>query len=221
MNLTVNLPLGDRVSFKDAFLYQVKIREDILQGKNPSSHAVILCEHPHTITLTRKAKLDNILDKSIVEDKSINFVTDLNRGGDVTYHGPGQLVGYLIFDLREFGRDLSLFLNKIDEVLIKTLAKFRIKGHTRKGFRGAWVGNNKIASIGIGVSRWVSMHGFALNINTDLGFFDKIKPCGLDCRMTSMQKLGYRVNIGSVSTVLIDEICNCFNFNLRLYQTWR
>lgn len=207
MSLTV-IDLG-KISFKEAFSRQIQVQAQVLQGI--SSHTLIFCEHPHTMTLSRHASLSNILDQGIFKSDNIDFIMGVNRGGDITYHGPGQLVGYLIFDLREFGRDLGWFLNKIEEIIIKTIAKFMIEGHAREGFRGVWVGERKIASIGIGVNKWVSLHGLALNISTDLSFFDKIRPCGLGIKMTSMdENLGEPINIELVRRELVKETARNF-----------
>lgn len=218
MNLSV-IDLGN-ISFQGAFLKQIQTQQEVRLGIQPNR--LFLCEHPHTITFSRQARVDNIVDKTLVKDKEIDFVMGVNRGGDITYHGPGQLVGYLIFNLREFGRDLGWFLDRIDELLIRILAKFNIEGHVRKGFRGVWVGSDKIASIGIGVDRWVSMHGFALNVNTDLSFFDKIKPCGLDCGMTSMQSLKDSViEMGLVKEEIIKQLPAVFSYVASKEHSWR
>ncbi|MFC1709676.1 lipoyl(octanoyl) transferase LipB [Candidatus Omnitrophota bacterium] len=204
-----------RISYKEAFTRQIQAQAQILQGI--SSHTLILCEHHHTVTLSRHASLSNILDQGILKSDNIDFIMGVNRGGDITYHGPGQLVGYLIFDLRELGRDLGWFLNRTEEVLIKTLSEFQIEGHTKKGFRGIWIGEKKIASIGIGVSKWVSMHGFALNINTDLKLFNKIRPCGLDVKMTSMEEcLGGPIDMRPVKQVVVSQMAS--NFSTKQYS---
>lgn len=207
MNLSI-LDL-EEISFKDAFLKQLEIHKQIQQGV--SSHTLILCEHPHTITLGRQAKIGNILDYKSIQDNNIDLVIGVNRGGDVTYHGPGQLIGYFIFDLKELGRDLGLFLERIQRVIINTLSSFGINAYTIKGLRGVWVNNQKIASIGIGVSKWISLHGFGLNINTDLQFFDLIRPCGLDIKMTSLKEyLGRTLDLNEIKKQLVRQIFNIF-----------
>lgn len=207
MNLEV-IDLG-RISFKEAFLKQVQIHSQILSKQ--SSHTLILCEHPHTVTLPRQAKITNILDTNVIKDQDVDFIVGVNRGGEVTYHGPGQIMGYLIFDLRELGRDLGWFLNKIEEIIIKTLDKFKIRSSAKEGYRGAWIGDQKIASIGIGIDKWVSLHGFALNVDTDLSQFDKIKPCGLDIKMTSIkEQLNVSLSIDVVKNQIIEQTLNIF-----------
>lgn len=207
MNLEV-IDLG-RISFKEAFLKQIQAHGQILSKQ--SSHTLILCEHPHTITLPRQANIANIIDVNVIKDQKVDFIVGINRGGEVTYHGPGQLMGYLIFDLRQLDRDLGRFLNKIEEVIIKTLEKFKIKSRAKEGYRGVWVADQKIASIGIGIDKWVSLHGFALNINTDLNQFGNIKPCGLDIKMTSIkEQLNVSISLEVVKNQLIGQILEVF-----------
>ncbi|NQU19488.1 lipoyl(octanoyl) transferase LipB [bacterium] len=207
MNLSV-IDLGI-ISFKEAVQRQIRVHREILQGD--SSHTLILCEHLHTITLGRQANTTNILDYKFIKDNNIDFLVGVNRGGDVTYHGPGQLMGYLIFDLRNLGRDLGWFLKRIEGLIIDTIAAFNIQGNIKSGFRGVWVNERKIASIGIAVDRWVSLHGFGLNVNTDLRFFDIIKPCGLDIRMTSLNEcLGGPMNMELIKRELIEQTAESF-----------
>ena len=207
MNIEV-IDLG-RVSFKEAFSRQIQVHNQILQGD--SSHTLILCEHPHTITLGRHAKSSNILNYSFIKENSIDLVAGVNRGGDVTYHGPGQLMGYLIFDLRELGRDLGWFLNRIQDLIIRTVASFGLETNVKKGFRGVWIGEQKIASIGIGVDKWISLHGFGLNVNTDLRFFNIIKPCGLDVEMISFKKLlGRSIDMSLVKEEIAGQVDKIF-----------
>lgn len=201
------------ISFKDAYSRQLEIHNQVLKGN--TTHTLILCEHPHTITLSRKAALGNILDNSFILDKTIDLITGVDRGGDITYHGPGQLMGYLVFDLRKTGKDLGTFLDTMEEVIIKTLSRFNLCGQKKFGFRGVWVGEKKIASIGIGVKKWVSLHGFGLNVNTDLRFFEMIRPCGMDIEMTSMNEiLGKHIDPGLLKKELVKEIDSCFELEL-------
>ena len=200
-----------KISFKEAFAKQIQAHAQILHGI--ASHTLILCEHPHTITLSRQARIEHILDRSLIKGRDIDFIMGVNRGGDITYHGSGQLVGYLVFDLRQLNRDLGRFLKKIEEALMNTLIEFGIQGNVIDGFRGVWVGQKKIASIGIGVEKWVTLHGFALNINTDLNFFTKIRPCGLNIRMTSMQDcLNRQIDLEPVKKMIVNQLQNSFEF---------
>ncbi len=150
---------------------------------------LLLVEHPPVITLGRSFQRENLpTSPEDLEQRGIE-VFDIERGGDVTFHGPGQLVGYPIFDLTEHKQDLHLFLRQIEESLIRTVADVGIAAQRREGQTGVWVEDRKLASIGIHVKKWVTWHGFALNVLTDLSFFDLIVPCGIEeVVMTSMQK---------------------------------
>ena len=166
---------------------------------------LILLEHPSVITLGRSADPKNLLwTKDRLADDGIDCVAT-RRGGDITLHGPGQLVGYPIVDLNHYQRDLHRFLRQIEAVLVATLADFGLQGETVPGKTGVWTNGRKIASIGIAVQRWISYHGFALNINNDLSIFDAIVPCGLDdVTMTSLQQeLGRIVNMRDVADSLL------------------
>ena len=150
---------------------------------------LLLVEHPPVITLGRSFRHENLpTSPEDLEQRGIE-VFDIERGGDITFHGPGQLVGYPIFDLTEHKQDLHLFLRQIEESLIRTMAEVGIPAQRRDGRTGVWVEDRKLASIGIHVKKWVTWHGFALNVLTDLSFFDLIVPCGIEeVEMTSMQK---------------------------------
>jgi len=150
---------------------------------------LLLVEHPPVVTLGRSFQAQNLsTPRHILTARGIE-VFDIERGGDVTFHGPGQLVGYPIFDLREHRQDLHWFLRQIEETLIHALAGLGIEGQRKERYTGVWIENRKIASIGIHVRQWVSWHGFALNVTTDLSYFDTIVPCGIaGVEMTSIQK---------------------------------
>lgn len=155
---------------------------------------LIFLEHHPVYTLGKSGDIHNLLiDKSILSEKDVDFVKS-NRGGDITFHGPGQLVVYPILDLENFFTDIHLYLRKLEDVIIQTLNDFGIKGQRSPGETGVWLGvgtpfARKICAMGIRASRWVTMHGFALNINTDLSYFDNIIPCGIKGKgVTSMQK---------------------------------
>jgi lipoate-protein ligase B len=140
----------------------------------------------------------------------------VSRGGDATFHGPGQLVGYPILDLNHQGRDVHLYLRRLEAVLIETLAEFGVRAERLSGLTGVWVGGKKIASLGVGVRRWISFHGFALNVNTDLRFFDHIIPCGLyNVRMTSMQELlGKEIPLSRVKEVIGQRFIPQFRYTV-------
>ncbi|MBV8451260.1 MAG: lipoyl(octanoyl) transferase LipB [Deltaproteobacteria bacterium] len=156
------------------FLASARLRDDI-------GDILLLLEHPHVYTLGRGA------DERFVLNPAGIPVYRVSRGGQVTYHGPGQLIGYPIIKFEGTERDVIRYLRQLEQVLIEALAMLEIVAQRRAGLTGVWVGQAKIASIGVGFRRWVSLHGFALNVSTDLRFFDAIVPCGItDCRMTSI-----------------------------------
>jgi lipoate-protein ligase B len=157
---------------------------------------LIFCQHPHTITQGRISKGNSIL---ISESEMRRFGIDFyntDRGGDVTYHGPGQLVIYPIFNLEDFKKDIKYFLSNLEEVVIKFLRVYGINAERRNGYTGVWISDRKIASIGIGIKKWITYHGIAVNICTELKYFSFIRPCGLDIEMTSVSKeLNKEINI--------------------------
>lgn len=151
---------------------------------------LLIVEHPHVITLGRNARITNVLaPPEVLERAGIGFYAT-DRGGDVTYHGPGQIVGYPIFDLREWKRDVVAYVRAIEQVIIQTLAQFSICGEREPGATGVWVDGKKICAIGVHISRWVTSHGFALNVDTDLRYFQYIVPCGILKPVTSMRQEG-------------------------------
>jgi lipoyl(octanoyl) transferase len=148
---------------------------------------LLLLEHPHVITLGRGADASYI-----IEPPADVPIYRTSRGGQVTYHGPGQLIGYPIIKLAGARRDVSRYLRKLEQALIGALGEFGIEAYKNHGMTGVWAGPRKIGSIGVGIRRWVTLHGFALNVATDLRYFDAIVPCGIEgCRMTSIAALGY------------------------------
>ena len=185
-----------------------------LRAKNRVSDTLILVQHPHVFTVG-KAEPGEIPDQ--VDGVS---VFRIERGGQWTYHGPGQLVGYPILDLNERQKDIHKFLRNIEETLILTIGDFRIAGG-RGEQTGVWVGEKKIASIGAAIRNWVSFHGFALNVNTDLRYFHKISPCGFHgSTMTSMKaELGQEVDFDQVKAQLLNRFEKIFDVNLRKVGT--
>jgi lipoyl(octanoyl) transferase len=171
---------------------------------------LVLVEHPDTITMGRSARPDNVVDAGGIP------VYSIERGGDVTYHGPGQLVAYPVFLLRESERDLHRYLRGLEEAILRTLADFHIAGTRRPGLTGVWTADEtaprKLASIGVAVRRWVTMHGLALNVNTDLARFAAIHPCGFDASvMTSMaREFGHMVDFDAVKTALSSHTAAVF-----------
>lgn len=182
---------------------------------------LILLEHPPVYTLGRNAKRENILfsPERVGQLGAELFETD--RGGDVTFHGPGQLVGYPIFDLTQHRRDLAWYMNSLEEVFIRVAEEFGIRAGRTEGARGVWVGNDKLVAMGVHVSRWVTSHGFAFNVNTDLRFFDWIVPCGLHGKgVTSLEKLlGRRVPMEMVTGCVIRHFGSVFGMEMKRPET--
>jgi len=177
-----------RMEYGAAFDWQQRLVAERQAGAIPDQ--LLLLEHPHTITMGRNGHMENLLaGEEILTRAGIAFhLTD--RGGDVTYHGPGQIVGYPILDLREWKRDVGAYVRAIEQTLIDTLADFGIQAGRIPKCTGVWVGGAKIGAIGVHISRWVTSHGFALNVSTDLRYFEYIVPCGLTKPVTSMAQLG-------------------------------
>lgn len=201
MNKRINyIDLGQK-DYKETWDFQEKLFQEIVQKKlekrnQPSLQTpnyLLYVEHPHVYTLGKSGDVSNLLlnEKQLQEKKATFY--KINRGGDITYHGPGQLVGYPILDLENFFTDIHKYLRLLEETIILTLAEYHIKGERSPGETGVWldVGSpfaRKICAMGVRASRWVTMHGFALNINVDLGYFDNIIPCGIkDKAVTSLQ----------------------------------
>ena len=179
------------------------------EGRVPDQ--LLLVEHPHVITLGRNGHRKHLLanDEVLARAGIAFFLTD--RGGDITYHGPGQLVGYPILDLRQWRRDVGAYVRAIEQALIDTLADFGIAAGRIPGLTGVWVGERKIAAIGVHLSRWVTSHGFALNVHTDLSYFQYIVPCGLTRPVTSMAQLGAGATLEEVSRVLAGHFGRVFD----------
>lgn len=177
---------------------------------------LVLLEHPHVITLGRNGHLENLLaSDEVLERAGISFYPT-DRGGDVTYHGPGQLVGYPIMDLRGWKRDVGAYVRGVEQTIIDTLADFGIESGRIPGLTGVWVGERKIAAIGVHISRWVTSHGFALNISTDLSYFQYIVPCGLTKPVTSMAQLGVRASVQEVTRSLAEHFGRVFDCEMLL-----
>ena len=180
------------MSYGKAFELQRILVERRKRGEIPDQ--VLIVEHPPVVTMGRNGRGENLLaSPQILERAGIEF-HHTDRGGDVTYHGPGQVVGYPIIDLREWKRDVLAYIRAIEEVLIQALGEFGLHGSRLQGATGVWVstpgGPAKIAAIGVHISRWVTSHGFALNVDADLSYFRYIVPCGLTRPVTSMRELG-------------------------------
>ena len=215
-----------KLSFSDAWQYQEKIFKKIINQKvqNRSlgekiktNNFLILTEHTHVYTIGKSGDISNLLiDKNELIKKKIEFYKT-NRGGDITYHGPGQIMGYPIFDLDNFFTDINLYLRKLEEVIINTLMTYSIVGFTIKGETGVWVKDKdglskKICAFGIRASRWVTMHGLCLNVNPDLSYFNYIIPCGIKNKgITSIKDLKKEhVDINEVKTRLVENFESVF-----------
>jgi lipoyl(octanoyl) transferase len=176
------------IGYAEAFELQRELVERRKRDEIPDQFLIV--EHPHVVTMGRNAHEENVLaGPDLLTRAGIGFHRT-DRGGDVTYHGPGQIVGYPIVDLRKWKRDVIAYVRAIEQVLIDALAEFGIRSGRSGGATGVWTDEGKIAAIGVHISRWVTSHGFALNVDTDLAFFRYIVPCGLTKPVTSMRALG-------------------------------
>ena len=187
----------------------------------PQQH-LLFCEHPHVYTLGKSGAFKNLLlDEAHLQQIDAQFYK-INRGGDITYHGPGQLVMYPILDLEQFFTDIHQYLRYLEEAVIRTLAEFQITAARYEGLTGVWIDADtprarKICAMGVKCSRWITMHGIALNVSPDLGYFGNIVPCGIqDKAVTSMAKeLGREVSNTEVQKVLLREMSAVFNFSIQ------
>ena len=197
-----------RKAYDEVWDRQKRLVDERRLGTVPDT--LILVEHDPVYTLGKNSNENHLLRS---RDTNIP-VYQIERGGDVTFHGPGQLVGYPILDLRDHCQSVSWYMRTLEEVLIQTLGQFCIEARRRVGLTGVWVGEEKIAALGVRLSRWVSMHGFALNVNTDLNFFDGIIPCGIfEYDVTSMTRvLGKEVSMVEVEETIITIFRTLFSF---------
>jgi lipoate-protein ligase B len=198
------------VPYPRALDLQMRISE--LKKQGYAKDVLLLLEHPPTITLGRSGKPGNLLASGdILKSRGIGFY-NVDRGGDITYHGPGQLVGYPILTLRARERDVHAYMRNLEASLIRLLAAFGIEGMRDSRFTGVWTAAGKIAAMGVHISRWITRHGYALNVNTDLSFYDLIVPCGIiGATVTSMQKhLSRTLDLEDVADRYIQEFGTVF-----------
>tara|TARA_B100001173_G_scaffold295250_1_gene289874 strand:+ start:363 stop:1055 length:693 start_codon:yes stop_codon:yes gene_type:complete len=218
------------IEYKEAWLFQEKFFNKILEIKSKNRNEgtkiatenyLIFCEHPHVYTLGNSGNKDNLLvNEEYLKSRGATFYKT-NRGGDITYHGPGQIVGYPIFDLDNFFNDIGKYLRFLEEVIILTLKEYGLNGERSKGETGVWldVGKptaRKICAMGVKTSRWVSMHGFAFNLNTDLSYFENIIPCGInDKKVTSLEKeKGHKIDVNRAKSILKSNLERVFDLKL-------
>lgn len=221
-----------RIDYQEAWDYQTKIFQQIVDQKRENRQLeadqqlatqsyLLFCEHPHVYTLGKSGDIENLLlDEKGLEEKKATFYK-INRGGDITYHGPGQIVAYPIFDLDNFFTDIHKYLRYLEEAVILTLKDYGIESGRLDGATGVWLDadNNKarkICAMGVHASRWVTMHGLAFNVNADLNYFGNIIPCGIDDKaVTSMQaELGKKLDIEEVKSRLKKHFQALFQIDL-------
>jgi len=227
----INLGLID---YQKAWDFQTRLFEKILliktenRGLAPEQQRItdnyfLLCEHEHVYTLGKSGKESNLLlNKTGLPSIQASYF-QINRGGDITYHGPGQVVGYPILDLENFFTDIHQYMRTLEEAIIQTLAEFGVAAGRIKGLTGVWVDSEnqlsarKICAFGVRASRWVTMHGFALNVNTDLNYFHHIIPCGIkDKSVTSLEKeLGHHVDMEIVQAILLEKMTTVFGLDIQ------
>jgi lipoyl(octanoyl) transferase len=206
-----------QVDYGTALALQKRLASERKDGAIPDQ--LLLLEHPHVITLGRNGRQENLLaGREVLERAGIAFFPT-DRGGDITYHGPGQLVGYAIIDLRDWRRDVGAYVRAVEQVIIDTLADFCIAAGRVPKLTGVWVGERKIAAIGVHISRWVTSHGFALNVNTDLRYFQYIVPCGLTKPVASMAQLGARTDLPAVCQRLACHFGRVFDCEMLIEET--
>ncbi len=198
-----------RMDYGEAFELQCVLVEQ--RKRDEIADQFLIVEHPHTITLGRNGHMENLVAREDELARAGVAFLHTNRGGDITYHGPGQIVGYPILDLREWKRDVMAYVRALEQTIIDALADFGIGAGREPGMTGVWIDGAKIAAIGVHVSRWVTSHGFALNVTTDLSYFQHIVPCGLVKPVTSIAALGTAVPRENVMERLVHHFGRVFD----------
>jgi lipoyl(octanoyl) transferase len=219
------------IDYKEAWDYQTdifnkvvaaKIENRELIDKKPVGNYLLFCEHPHVYTIGKSGSKDNLLaSQEMLEEKHASFY-EINRGGDITYHGPGQIVGYPILDLDNFFTDIHKYMRSMEEAVIRTLKEYSIEAGRIAGMTGVWLDAEdplkarKICAFGVKTSRWVTMHGFAFNVNTDLAYFDNIIPCGIsDKAVTSLNlELDRVLDMKEVENKLLHHLADIFDMQI-------
>ena len=199
-----------RMRWAEAYALQQELSEQ--RKRQEIGDQLLLVEHPHVVTMGRNGHMSNLIaGEEILTRTGIDF-HHTNRGGDVTYHGPGQLVGYPILDLNDWKRDVHAYVRAVEDVIIQTIGQFGLQGGRVEGATGVWVDGAKICAIGVHISRWVTSHGFALNVETDLQYFQYIIPCGLTLPVTSMRALGVGASMAEVKLALRQQFAKVFGY---------
>lgn len=222
--LKENLDIKSEARRAESVAPAVKTKKQMMAAvmQLPTVHHLLFCEHPSVYTLGKSGHMENVLwTKEEMKEKEVEFFRT-NRGGDITFHGLQQVVGYPVLDLEKFFTDLERYLFSLEEVIILTIADYGIKGDRSKGETGVWIDpgkhgmERKICAMGIRCSRWITMHGFALNVNTDLSYFDHIIPCGIvNKRATSIEKeIGHKVNLQEVKEKIKKNFEKVFSVEL-------
>jgi lipoyl(octanoyl) transferase len=218
------------IRYADALRVQQEKQDQLTHNKlnghsNRGAHFLYICEHPPVITLGKSGEAKNLLlSRELLEEKGIEFYP-ASRGGDITYHGPGQIVGYPVLDLELFFTDIKKYMRLLEEVIMLSIAEFGLKGFRIEDATGVWVDSaidgkpRKIAAFGVKMSRWVTMHGFALNVDTDLSYFDYIVPCGIpDKGVTSLREelriKNYELRMDDVKRIVLDNFSKVFDVQL-------
>lgn len=203
------------IGYGEAHKLQLRLVEE--RAAEKITDTLLLLEHPHVITLGRRMK-------EYGEEIQGIPIYRVERGGEATYHGPGQLVGYPIINLNSLGLGIKEYVWKIEEALIRAVGEYGVKARRREGYPGVWAAGRKLASIGLAVRWWITFHGFALNVNTDLSYFKLIKPCGLNPEiMTSMEKLlGRRIELNKVAEKVAQHFAQVMGYDETVYrQCWK
>mgnify|MGYP000554085881 CR=1 FL=1 len=208
MSATIHIEDLGMKDYQATWNLQKDYHKKVLLGDKPDT--LFFVEHEPVYTLGKNADNNHLLQSAKKNIKVFN----IERGGDITFHGPGQIVGYPIIDLKRYNKSVSWYMRSLEKVLIDTLSTFNIVGKIKEGLTGVWVGDEKIGAQGVRISRWVTMHGFALNVNTDLTYFDGIIPCGIfEYGVTSMEKiLGEKQNISLIK----NRITQSFNYRFKV-----
>lgn len=221
------------IDYKEAWDYQEKLFAEVVakkiknrdllpENRDPTENYLLFCSHPHVYTLGKSGKEENLLANNRKLQQIHASYYRINRGGDITYHGPGQIVVYPILDLDNFFTDIHQYLRLLEEAVILTLGNYGIEGGRIAGLTGVWIDHlhqrnqRKIAAMGVKSSRWVTMHGLAFNVNTDLTYFNNIVPCGIDDKaVTSMEKeLGHTIDISEVEEMLLQNLAGLFGMKI-------